>query len=92
MCLTIISNRIIKKAAGDGDKNSYESMVYEGYGPSGVAVIVECLTDNKNRTAGDIRHFFDKFGGNMVHQAVYLSCSLMLVLLLWRTTVLTRTR
>ena len=39
--------------------------VYEGYGPSGVAVIVECLTDNKNRTAGDIRHFFDKFGGNM---------------------------
>lgn len=40
-------------------------MVYEGYGPSGVAVIVECLTDNKNRTAGDIRHFFDKFGGNM---------------------------
>ena len=57
--------RIIKKAAGDGDKNSYESMVYEGYGPSGVAVIVECLTDNKNRTAGDIRHFFDKFGGNM---------------------------
>ena len=58
-------DRIIKKAAGDGDKNSYESMVYEGYGPSGVAVIVECLTDNKNRTAGDIRHFFDKFGGNM---------------------------
>ena len=58
-------DRIIKKEAGDGDKNSYESMVYEGYGPSGVAVIVECLTDNKNRTAGDIRHFFDKFGGNM---------------------------
>ena len=40
-------------------------MVYEGYGPSGVAVIVECLTDNKNRTAGDIRHYFDKFGGNL---------------------------
>ena len=57
--------RIIKKAAGDGDKNNYESMVYEGYGPSGVAVIVECLTDNKNRTAGDIRHYFDKFGGNL---------------------------
>lgn len=57
--------RIIKKAAGDGDKNSYENMVYEGYGPSGVAVIVECLTDNKNRTAGDIRHYFDKFGGNL---------------------------
>ena len=40
-------------------------MVYEGYGPSGVAVIVECLTDNKNRTAGDVRHYFDKFGGNL---------------------------
>ena len=57
--------RCIKKAAGDGDKNNYEPMVYEGYGPSGVAVIVECLTDNKNRTAGDVRHFFDKFGGNL---------------------------
>ena len=58
-------DRIIKKAAGDGDKNNYESNVYEGYGPSGVAVIVETLTDNKNRTAGDIRHYFDKFGGNL---------------------------
>ena len=58
-------DRCIKKAAGDGDKNNYEPMVYEGYGPSGVAVIVECLTDNKNRTAGDIRHYFDKFGGNL---------------------------
>lgn len=57
--------RIIKKAAGEGDKNNYETMVYEGYGPGGVAVIVECLTDNKNRTAGDVRHYFDKFGGNM---------------------------
>ena len=58
-------DRIIKKAAGDGDKNNYETMIYEGYGPSGVAVIVECLTDNKNRTAGDVRHYFDKFGGNL---------------------------
>ena len=58
-------DRLIKKASGEGDKNNYESMVYEGYGPSGVAVIVECLTDNKNRTAGDIRHYFDKFGGNL---------------------------
>lgn len=58
-------DRIIKKASGDGDKNSYEVNVYEGYGPSGVAVIVECLTDNKNRTAGEMRHYFDKFGGNM---------------------------
>lgn len=57
--------RVIKKAAGDSDKNNYETMVYEGYGPSGVAVIVECLTDNKNRTAGEVRHYFDKFGGNL---------------------------
>lgn len=58
-------DRVIKKAAGEGDKNSYETIVYEGYGPSGVAVIVECLTDNKNRTAADVRHYFDKFGGNL---------------------------
>ena len=58
-------DRVIKKAAGDTDKNSYETLVYEGYGPGGVAVIVECLTDNKNRTAGDIRHYFDKYGGNL---------------------------
>lgn len=58
-------DRVIKKAAGGGDKNNYETMVYEGYGPNGVAVIVECLTDNKNRTAGDVRHYFDKFGGNL---------------------------
>ncbi len=57
--------RVIKKAAGEGDKNHYETIVYEGYGPNGVAVIVECLTDNKNRTAGDVRHYFDKFGGNL---------------------------
>ncbi|MBE6854547.1 MAG: YebC/PmpR family DNA-binding transcriptional regulator [Ruminococcus sp.] len=58
-------DRVIKKAAGEGDKNSFESLVYEGYGPNGVAVIVECLTDNKNRTAGDVRHYFDKYGGNL---------------------------
>lgn len=58
-------DRIIKKAMGDGDKTNYESNIYEGYGPSGVAVIVETLTDNKNRTAGDVRHYFDKFGGNL---------------------------
>ncbi len=57
--------RIIKKAAGEGNSNAYESITYEGYGPAGVAVIVECLTDNRNRTAGDVRHYFDKFGGNM---------------------------
>lgn len=58
-------DRVIKKAAGSGEKESFEANVYEGYGPCGVAVIVETLTNNKNRTAGDIRHYFDKFGGNL---------------------------
>lgn len=57
--------RIIKKAAGEGGSNNYEDVTYEGYGPSGVAVIVEALTDNRNRTAADVRHAFDKFGGNL---------------------------
>lgn len=57
--------RIIKKAAGEGNNANYEEIVYEGYGPSGIAVIVETLTDNRNRTAGDIRHYFDKNKGNM---------------------------
>ncbi len=56
--------RVIKKAAGEGGEN-YEALQYEGYGPSGIAVIVETLTDNRNRTAGDIRHYFDKYGGNL---------------------------
>lgn len=58
-------DRIIKKAAGEGDSTNYEAVTYEGYGASGVAVIVEALTDNRNRTAGDVRHYFDKYGGNM---------------------------
>lgn len=58
-------DRIIKKAAGEGSSDNYEEIIYEGYGPSGVAVIVETLTDNRNRTAGDVRHYFDKFGGNL---------------------------
>ena len=58
-------DRLIKKVMGDGEKTNYEDCVYEGYGPNGVAVIVECLTDNRNRTAGEIRHYFDKFGGNL---------------------------
>lgn len=57
--------RIIKRAAGDGDDTKYENITYEGYGPNGIAVIVEALTDNRNRTAGDVRHYFDKFGGNL---------------------------
>ena len=57
--------RSIKKASGEGDGANYEAIRYEGYGPAGIAVIVETLTDNRNRTAGDIRHLFDKFGGNL---------------------------
>lgn len=57
--------RCIKKASGELGADNYEEITYEGYGPSGVAVIVETLTDNRNRTAGDIRHYFDKFGGNL---------------------------
>ncbi len=58
-------NRTIKKAAGSTDGDNYENITYEGYGPNGVAVIVEALSDNRNRTAADVRHYFDKFGGNM---------------------------
>ena len=58
-------DRIIKKAASGNEGANYEAVTYEGYGPSGVAVIVEALTDNRNRTAGEVRHYFDKFGGNM---------------------------
>ena len=56
--------RVIKKASGN-DGVVYEEITYEGYGPRGVAVIVETATDNKNRTAGDVRHFFDKYGGKL---------------------------
>ena len=57
--------RIIKKAAGEGGADNYEELIYEGYGPNGVAVVVETLTDNRNRTAADIRHYFDKCHGNL---------------------------
>ncbi len=57
--------RSIKKASGELGSINYEEMVYEGYGVGGTALIVEALTDNKNRTAGDVRHLFDKFGGSM---------------------------
>ena len=57
--------RSIKKASGELGSINYETMVYEGYGVGGTAIIVEALTDNKNRTAGDVRHIFDKFGGSM---------------------------
>lgn len=57
--------RAIKKGAGGGVAENFEHIVYEGYGPGGVAVIVNALTDNKNRTAGNVRYYFDKNGGNM---------------------------
>ena len=57
--------RCIEKATGSQENDNYEDIVYEGYGPNGVAVLVETLTDNRNRTAGDVRHYFDKFGGNL---------------------------
>ncbi len=54
--------RTIDKALGSGNADSYENVVYEGYGPSGVAVIVDALTDNRNRTAPEVRHLLDKYG------------------------------
>lgn len=57
-------DRVIKKASG-ADAVDYEEIYYEGYGPSGVALIVKTATDNRNRTGGDIRHYFDKYGGNL---------------------------
>ncbi len=56
--------RVIKKAAS-ADAVEYEEITYEGYGPAGIAVIVTAATDNRNRTASDVRHYFDKFGGNL---------------------------
>ena len=58
-------NNAIKKASGEGNTATYEEITYEGYGTNGVAVIVNASTDNKNRTAADVRHIFDKFGGNL---------------------------
>ena len=58
-------NRCIQKASGEGNANNYEEIVYEGFGPYGVSVIIESLTDNKNRAAADIRSILTKSGGNM---------------------------
>lgn len=57
--------RSIKKASGEGSAEVIEEIIYEGYGPGGVAIIIEAVTDNRNRTAGEVRHLFDKNGGNM---------------------------
>ena len=58
-------NRAIKKGIGATVGEKYEHITYEGYGPGGVALIIECLTDNKNRTAGNVRHHLDRCGGNL---------------------------
>lgn len=58
-------DRAIKRATGGDDSEHYEEVTYEGYGPGGVAIMVECLTENKNRTVGEVRHAFSKRGGNL---------------------------
>lgn len=58
-------DRAIKRGAGGGDTADYQEIRYEGYGPGGTAVIVDCMTDNRNRTAAEVRHAFAKFGGNL---------------------------
>jgi len=58
-------DRAVKKATGDLEGVSYEELKYEGYAPGGVAVLVECLTDNRNRTVAEVRHTFTKYGGNL---------------------------
>ena len=57
--------RAVKRGAGDGDGDNVDELVYEGYGPNGVAILVETITDNRNRTVGEVRHAFSKFGGNL---------------------------
>jgi len=57
--------RAIKRATGEGGDQAYEAVRYEGYGPGGVAVMVDCLTDNRNRTVAEVRHIFSKYGGNL---------------------------
>jgi len=60
-----IERAIARGAGGDAEGSSFETVIYEGYGPEGVAVLVEALTDNRNRTASEVRHLFSKFGGNL---------------------------
>ena len=58
-------NRAIQRGAGDGEGADLETLIYEGYGPAGTAVMVECMTDNRNRTVSEVRHAFSKSGGNL---------------------------
>jgi YebC/PmpR family DNA-binding regulatory protein len=57
--------RAVKRGSGDADGDNVDELVYEGYGPNGVAILVETMTDNKNRTVGEVRHAFSKYGGNL---------------------------
>jgi YebC/PmpR family DNA-binding regulatory protein len=58
-------DRAVKRGSGENEGENYEEIVYEGYGPNGVAIMVECLTDNRNRTVAEVRHAFSKHGGNL---------------------------
>jgi len=58
-------NKAVKRGSGDTDTDNYEEVTYEGYGPNGIAILVECLTDNRNRTVAEVRHAFSKYGGNL---------------------------
>jgi YebC/PmpR family DNA-binding regulatory protein len=57
--------RAIQKGVGGGESDAFEECIYEGYGPAGVAILIETLTDNKNRTVGEVRHLLNKYGGNL---------------------------
>ena len=65
--------RALDKAAGAGSGADFEDVVYEGYGPKGVAIVIECMTDNKNRTVSDVRHALTRFGGHGFHPRKVLS-------------------
>ena len=67
--------RAIERGAGGGDDNNYEELTYEGYGPGGVAMYVEVMTDNRNRTVAEVRHAFNKFGVTWVPMVQWRSCS-----------------
>lgn len=83
--------RTLDKYSGANGQVDYEANNYEGYGVGGVAVVVETLTDNKNRTVADVRHLFDKYGAGLALPAAYPGSSIRRALSLWRAKVWTRT-
>ena len=83
-------NRSIKKASGEGQGENYKEVTYEGYGPAGTAIIVDCITDNLNRTASDVRHCFEKHGGS--RPAAWPGCSTARASSCSRARTWTRTR